>query len=33
MTRCDYLNLAPEQGNVVYHFAIGYPVPDPRLET
>jgi SagB-type dehydrogenase family enzyme len=29
----DYLNLAPEQGQVVYHFAIGYPVPDPRLET
>ena len=27
-----YLNLAPEQGRVVYHFAIGYPVPDPRLE-
>jgi SagB-type dehydrogenase family enzyme len=28
-----YLNLVPEQGQVVYHFAIGYPVPDPRLET
>ena len=28
-----YLNLAPEQGQVVYHFAIGYPVPDPRLES
>jgi len=27
-----YLDLAPEQGQVVYHFAIGYPVPDPRLE-
>jgi SagB-type dehydrogenase family enzyme len=27
-----YLNLAPERGRVVYHFAIGYPVPDPRLE-
>ncbi|MGI8961310.1 MAG: SagB/ThcOx family dehydrogenase [Bryobacteraceae bacterium] len=26
-----YLNLTPEQGQVVYHFAIGYPVPDPRL--
>jgi SagB-type dehydrogenase family enzyme len=26
-----YLNLAPGQGQVVYHFAIGYPVPDPRL--
>ena len=29
----DYLNVAPEQGQVVYHFAIGHPVPDPRLET
>ncbi len=28
---CRYLNLMPEQGQVVYHFAIGYPVPDPRL--
>jgi SagB-type dehydrogenase family enzyme len=27
-----YLNLTPQQGRVVYHFAIGYPVPDPRLE-
>ncbi len=33
-----YLNLGPEAGSkltlgqVVYHFAIGYPVPDPRLE-
>jgi SagB-type dehydrogenase family enzyme len=27
-----YLNLTPGQGQVVYHFAIGYPVPDPRLE-
>ena len=26
-----YLNLKPEQGRVVYHFAIGYPVPDYRL--
>jgi SagB-type dehydrogenase family enzyme len=26
-----YLNLTPEQGQVVYHFAIGYPVPDRRL--
>ena len=26
-----YLNLAPGQGQAVYHFAIGYPVPDPRL--
>jgi hypothetical protein len=24
--------LSPEQGQVVYHFAIGYPVSDPRLE-
>ena len=28
----DYLNLASGQGQVVYHFAIGYPVPDQRLE-
>jgi SagB-type dehydrogenase family enzyme len=27
-----YLGLAPEQGQVVYHFAIGYPVFDSRLE-
>jgi SagB-type dehydrogenase family enzyme len=27
-----YLGLAPELGQVVYHFAIGYPVADPRLE-
>lgn len=27
-----YLNLSPELGQVVYHFAIGYPIPDPRLE-
>jgi SagB-type dehydrogenase family enzyme len=27
-----YLNLAPGHGQVVYHFAIGYPVHDPRLE-
>ncbi len=27
-----YLDLAPEHGQVVYHFAIGYPVPDLRLE-
>jgi SagB-type dehydrogenase family enzyme len=26
-----HLNLAPEQGQVVYHFAIGYPVTDARL--
>jgi len=26
-----YLNVAPEQGQVVYHFAIGYPVTDTRL--
>jgi SagB-type dehydrogenase family enzyme len=27
-----YLSLAPELGQVIYHFAIGYPVADPRLE-
>jgi SagB-type dehydrogenase family enzyme len=27
-----YLNLAPERGQVVYHFAVGHSVPDPRLE-
>jgi SagB-type dehydrogenase family enzyme len=27
-----YLNLTPGQGQVVYHFAVGYPVADPRLE-
>lgn len=27
----EYLNVATEQGQVVYHFAIGYPVPDQRL--
>jgi SagB-type dehydrogenase family enzyme len=27
-----YLGLAPEQGQVVYHFAVGHPVLDPRLE-
>jgi len=26
-----HLNLMPKQGQVVYHFAIGYPVPDPRI--
>ena len=26
-----YLNLTSKQGQVVYHFAIGYPVPDYRL--
>ena len=26
-----HLNLMPKQGQVVYHFAIGYPVPDPRV--
>jgi SagB-type dehydrogenase family enzyme len=26
-----HLNLTPNQGQVVYHFAIGYPVPDPRI--
>jgi len=27
-----YLSIAPEQGQVVYHFAVGHPVVDPRLE-
>ena len=27
-----HLSLAPEKGHVVYHFAIGHPVFDPRLE-
>jgi len=26
-----HLNLTANQGQVVYHFAIGYPVPDPRI--
>jgi len=26
-----HLNLASERGQVVYHFAIGYPVPDYRV--
>jgi SagB-type dehydrogenase family enzyme len=26
-----HLNLAPHSGQVIYHFAIGYPVPDPRV--
>jgi len=26
-----YLGLTSELGQVVYHFAIGYPVPDPRV--
>ncbi|HMD32904.1 MAG TPA: SagB family peptide dehydrogenase, partial [Candidatus Acidoferrales bacterium] len=28
----QYLGLPPEVGQVVYHFAIGYPVRDTRLE-
>jgi SagB-type dehydrogenase family enzyme len=28
----QYLGLPPRQEQVVYHFAIGYPVPDPRAE-
>ena len=28
----EYLGLSPKQGQVVYHFAIGYPVRDTRLE-
>jgi len=27
-----YLGITPNQGQVIYHFAIGYPVPDPRVE-
>ena len=27
----QYLNLKSGQRQVVYHFAIGYPIPDPRL--
>jgi len=27
--RC--LGLTPKQGQVAYHFAIGYPIPDPRI--
>jgi nitroreductase len=27
-----YLRLSPALGQVVYHFAIGYPVADPRPE-
>ncbi len=27
-----YLGLQPQQGQVIYHFAIGYPVHDPRLD-
>ncbi|MEX2261395.1 MAG: SagB/ThcOx family dehydrogenase [Bryobacteraceae bacterium] len=26
-----YLDIGPGQGQVVYHFAIGYPVPDSRI--
>jgi SagB-type dehydrogenase family enzyme len=28
-----YLKLAPGAGQVIYHFAIGYPVTDPRVES
>lgn len=28
----EYLDIAPEHRQVVYHFAIGHPVPDPRVE-
>ena len=27
-----YLDLAPEQGQVIYHFAVGHAVSDPRLQ-
>jgi SagB-type dehydrogenase family enzyme len=26
-----HLNLMPKQGQVIYHFAIGHPIPDPRV--
>jgi len=26
-----HLDLTPKEGQVVYHFAIGYPIPDPRI--
>jgi SagB-type dehydrogenase family enzyme len=26
-----HLNLTSKEGQVVYHFAIGYPIPDPRI--
>jgi SagB-type dehydrogenase family enzyme len=26
-----HLSLTTKQGQVVYHFAIGYPIPDPRI--
>jgi SagB-type dehydrogenase family enzyme len=26
-----HLHLTPKEGQVVYHFAIGYPIPDPRI--
>jgi SagB-type dehydrogenase family enzyme len=28
----EYLNLRPPDGQVIYHFAIGHPVHDPRLD-
>ena len=27
----EYLNIKPNGGQVVYHFAVGHPVRDPRL--
>lgn len=27
----NYLHLTALQGQAIYHFAVGYPVPDPRL--
>jgi len=27
----QYLELSSDQGQVVYHFAVGHPVPDPRV--
>lgn len=28
----EYLGVKPEDGQVIYHFAIGYPIADPRLD-
>jgi len=28
----SYLGIEPRQGQVIYHFAIGHPVHDPRIE-
>jgi SagB-type dehydrogenase family enzyme len=28
----EYLGVEPAEGRVIYHFAVGYPVADPRVE-